>query len=80
MAARKNREPTYTAASEELDSILDDIENGNTDIDVLSQRVGRAGELIRFCRAALENTELSVQKVVEELSAEGGATDSDSED
>lgn len=58
----------YTAASRELDAILDAIEAGQTDIDVLSEKVERAAFLIRHCRERLAGAELRVKKVVDELS------------
>ncbi len=69
MAVRKKTEPTTTwsEASEELEAILDEIEGGAADIDVLSEKVERAAELIQVCRQKLSGTELRVQKVVEEL-------------
>lgn len=57
----------YTAASRELDAILDAIEAGQADIDVLSEKVERAAFLIRHCRERLAGTELRVKKVVDEL-------------
>lgn len=70
MAARKKDDkdqPTYAAASAELESILHEIETGDTDIDVLSEQVERAAELIKFCREKLAGTELRVNRVVAQL-------------
>jgi exodeoxyribonuclease VII small subunit len=73
MAANKKKtELTYTEGSTELETILDEIESGDADIDVLSDRVERAAELIKICKEKLAGTELRVNKVVEELAAEGG--------
>ena len=52
---------------EELETILDAIEGGTADIDVLSEKVERAASLIKICREKLSGTELRVQKVVAEL-------------
>ena len=70
MAAKKTEDLTYTAASDELGMILDEIESGSADIDVLSTKVERAAALIRICRAKLTGTEMQVRKVVSDLSAE----------
>ena len=70
MAARKKSSFVYSEASAELETILDEIETGDADIDVLSDKVERAATLIRGCREALEGTELRVRKVVEELNAD----------
>lgn len=66
---------TYTAASRELDAILNEIENGAADIDVLSERVARAAFLIKLCREKLTGTELEVKKVVDDLTAAASADD-----
>lgn len=76
MANKKNHDdvPGYAAASAELDSILAEIETGDADIDVLSERVTRAAELVKLCREKLAGTELRVKIVVEDLAA--GAAES----
>ncbi|MEO0479071.1 MAG: exodeoxyribonuclease VII small subunit [Planctomycetota bacterium] len=73
MAARKKSDLTYTKAAEELQSILDEMESGEADLDVLDKRVERAAELIRFCRESLAGTELRVQKIVDELADDSEA-------
>lgn len=68
----KSSDLSYTAASRELDAILDAIEAGDTDIDALSEKVERAAVLIKLCREKLAGTELRVRKVVDELAASLG--------
>jgi exodeoxyribonuclease VII small subunit len=84
MASAKKRADTtgYTVAAKELETILDEIENGTTDIDVLGEKVERAAELIRQCQQSLTGTEMRVKKVVEELAADDENQDSaeDSDD
>ncbi len=63
-------EPSYVEAVEELDRILDEIEADDVDIDVLADRVSRAAELIRLCRARIAATRLEVERVVAELGDE----------
>lgn len=70
MARTTKKSPSYTAASEELEQILDEIETGNADVDVLSEKVARAAELIKVCREKLDVTEMSVKKVVDGLATE----------
>ncbi len=72
MAAKKKTELTYSEGTTELETILDDIESGNADIDVLSEKVERAAALSKICKEKLSGTELRVNKVVEELSAGAG--------
>ena len=40
---------TYTEAFQELQEIVAEIEKGETTVDVLSQKVKRAAELIQLC-------------------------------
>ena len=58
---------TYKAAMEELESILATIEQGDMDVDDMLKKVGRATELIRFCRQKLTQTDEAVQKLMEEI-------------
>jgi exodeoxyribonuclease VII small subunit len=58
---------TYDSASTELEQILEDLEEGNISIDKLAEKVERAGELLRFCNDKLRNTELKVNKIIEDL-------------
>lgn len=71
MATKKpeKSEIPYRDAAAELDAILDEIEGGTADVDVLAAKVERAAFLIRHCRERLAGTELAVKKVVEELQA-----------
>ncbi len=76
-AKKKNSDSSYTEASGELDEILDEIEQGSTDVDVLSEKVERAASLIKLCRDKLAKTEMKVEKVVADLST--GASEKDKE-
>ncbi len=69
-ASKKKTDITYAEGAAELETILAEIESGDADIDVLSDKVVRAAELIKLCREKLTKTELQVSKVVEELAAE----------
>ena len=75
---KKGSEPTYAAASAELEQILHDIESGEIDLDVLSEKVERAAALLAICRQKLAATETKVKKVTADLAAameQGGADD-----
>ena len=72
MATKKKTELTYSEGSAEIESILDEIESGQIDIDVLSEKAERAAELIKLCKEKLAGTELRVNKVVEELGQVSG--------
>ncbi len=58
---------SYGDALEELETLLDELEASETDVDVLAQRVARGVELVRFCRARLEVVTRDVDSVVSEL-------------
>ncbi|TNE71034.1 MAG: exodeoxyribonuclease VII small subunit [Bacteroidetes bacterium] len=61
---------TYTDAYEELQQIVNDIEDGEITVDVLSEKVKRASELIKVCKEMLTSTEKDVKKILDDLSAE----------
>lgn len=77
MATKKKSDLSYNQASERLDEILDGIEQGNADIDVLSEQVEEAAGLIKICRDKLTSTEARVDKIVSELAAEDEAENSE---
>lgn len=71
---KKGDEPTYSAASAELEQILQDIESGEIDLDVLTDKVERAATLLALCRQKLAATETKVKKITAELAQAGDAT------
>jgi exodeoxyribonuclease VII small subunit len=58
---------TYTSAITELEAIVQDIESGEIDVDVLTAKVKRASELIKFCKDSLRNTQKEVQKTLVDI-------------
>ena len=66
---KKSDEVGYAAASGELEQILQDIESGEIDLDVLTEKVERAAALLAICRQKLAATETKVKKVTAELAA-----------
>lgn len=66
-----SEELTYTAAFEELQTIVSDIERGEISVDELSKKVKRASQLISFCKTKLTTTEEDVKAILEELQANG---------
>ena len=63
----------YAAAMEELESILPEIEADDVDVDVLTERVARAAELIRLCRERITSTRTEVERVVAQLEGDDPA-------
>jgi len=66
---------TYSSAITELEEIVNDIESGEVDVDVLTTKVKRASELIRFCKNNLRDTQEEVQKVLEDMEAKEAIAD-----
>jgi exodeoxyribonuclease VII small subunit len=63
----------YTASFEELQRIVTEIEQGEITVDELSEKVKRATQLIRICKAKLTSTEEDVNKILKELEGESGS-------
>lgn len=61
----------YTAAYEELQRIVSEIENGEISVDELSEKVKRATQLIRICKLKLTTTEEDVSKILRDLEGSG---------
>ena len=77
-AKKKTEDHSYAELSSELETILDEIESGEIDLDALSDKVERAATLLGLCRKQLAATETKVKKVTEEL--QGTIADAESEE
>lgn len=64
------KETNYTAAFDELQLIVQDIENGEISVDELSEKVKRATVLIAICKDKLFKTEDDVNQILKELESE----------
>ena len=62
-----NKKTNYTEAFEELQNIVAQIEDGEISVDELSEKVKRATELIKICKAKLSITEEDVNNILKEL-------------
>lgn len=58
---------SYTEAINELEIIVNEIEEGNIDLDILLKKVERAATLILFCKEKLKNSEANLEKVIKKL-------------
>lgn len=67
MATKKTDEIGYAAALKELETILNELEKPDVDVDVLASKVERASELIRLCRERINNAQLQIEKAVDGL-------------
>jgi exodeoxyribonuclease VII small subunit len=61
------KEVNYESAFKELQAIVSEIELGQITVDILSQKVKRAAELIAICKTKLSSTEEDVNQILKEL-------------
>lgn len=60
---------TYTAAVAELELILEDLERSpDVNMDVISEKVKRAGVLMEFCKKQLHELDEELEKMMDQLS------------
>lgn len=71
---------TYSSAITELEEIVNEIESGEVNVDVLTAKVKRASELIKFCKDNLRDTQKEVNKVLEGMEAKEATPDEENED
>ena len=57
----------YNDAITEIEAILEQMENEELDVDVLSEKVKRVSYLIKVCREKLLQTEDEIEKVMKEI-------------
>ncbi|MBQ1780228.1 MAG: exodeoxyribonuclease VII small subunit [Bacteroidales bacterium] len=62
------KEPSYSAAFEELKEIVDQLEHDDISVDELTEKMKRATVLLKICRDKLTKTEEEVNKTIAELS------------
>ena len=60
---------TYNEAIEKLRLIVEDIERGELDVDILSEKVKEATRLIKLCKEKLFKADEEVKKILEELNS-----------
>lgn len=61
----EKREISYTETMGEIEQILDRFRREEMSVDVLTQEVKRATELIALCRERLTKTEEELKKITE---------------
>lgn len=57
---------TYTDAVREIEEILRQIEEGEPDVDQLTDKVKRVTTLIKFCKAKLKSAEEEINAILGE--------------
>lgn len=55
---------TYESAFAELKKIAEEIDNETVSVDVLSEKVKRASELIEFCKTRLRSAEKEINQII----------------
>ncbi len=58
---------SYRDAIGEIEETIASIENGELDVDELSEKVKRVSELLVVCKDKLHNTEKEVEKILNEM-------------
>lgn len=58
---------TYDTAFNELQEIARQIENESIPVDILTEKVKRASELLLFCQGRLRKTEVEVNQIIRSL-------------
>ena len=61
---------SYKDAIEEIESILQQVESGEMDVDQLTDKVKRVSALLEICNKKLKTTEKEVEKIIKDM--EGG--------
>jgi exodeoxyribonuclease VII small subunit len=61
------KDSSYAEAFDELQSIMSALQNEEISVDLLSSKVKRASELLKFCHAKLRDTEMEVGQVIKDL-------------
>ena len=63
----EKKEESYSKAIEKLQKIVAEMENGNLDVDVLSDRVKEATRLIALCKDKLFKVNEEVQQSFQQI-------------
>jgi exodeoxyribonuclease VII small subunit len=63
----KTENLSYENAFSELKSIMEELQNDEVSVDVLTEKVKRASELLTFCNKKLRVTEKEISAVIKDL-------------
>lgn len=64
--------PSFRAAMDELEAILERIEGEEIDVDELAAELRRATQLLELCRGKIRKAEVEVTQIVQSLEGEEG--------
>jgi len=60
------KEIKYEEAVQQLEAIVEQMENGELDIDQLSEKLKTAQKLIKLCKDKLTKTDEEIKKILED--------------
>lgn len=61
-----NKQPSYNEAVQEIETIVEQLENNEADLDTLAEKVKRALTLLNFCSQRLRAVEDEIAQMQEE--------------
>ena len=61
------KEKSYTESIKELENILARIESEELDVDMLTQEIKKASELIKTCKEKLYKTDEQIKKILDNI-------------
>lgn len=61
------KDKSYTEAIQELQDILDKLESGDMDVDVLTDEIKKASLLLKLCKDKLYKTDTEIKKILDNL-------------
>ncbi|RLD63632.1 MAG: exodeoxyribonuclease VII small subunit [Bacteroidetes bacterium] len=61
------KEISYSDAITEIEKIVNDIENGDLNVDEISEKIKRVSLLIKSCQKKLHETQIEVEKILEKI-------------
>lgn len=59
-----SEEMTYRKAMDEMEALLNDMEQPDIDVELLSEKVRRVGVLLAFCKEKLSKSESEIEKIL----------------
>jgi exodeoxyribonuclease VII small subunit len=65
----------YAEAMAELEAILAEIEDDAVDVDLLTRKVARAAQLVRWCRGRIDGARIDVERIVADLTPDAPDAD-----
>ena len=58
---------SYSEAIAQIETILNQLENGDLDVDQLAEKVKKASELLKLCKRKLFETEEEIDKILKDM-------------